>query len=300
MPAFAAPFKVGVLVKDRTPYWHGFEASACEAATALNVEAVAKTPAMLSAPLQLKYLEQIAQAGVQAIVISPVGDELVAPLSALKKKGVHIVTLNTELTAAAADAFVGTDFSKMTDLGAKTFAERVSDGEEAAVFRIADINMTGFSDREQAALKIMKQDRPKTALRTDVFFPGAGPQGLAQAKRLLEKYPACKAVFAGGYEATVAMVRAIKETGRTGKTSVVGFGTTGAITQEVAEAIESGVLAALVCVDSAAIGRKGMETAVALLEKKPVLPAIMVDNVVVTRANLKNYKVVSSAPVPAT
>ncbi|MBI5382629.1 MAG: substrate-binding domain-containing protein [Opitutae bacterium] len=298
---WAAPHKVGVVMKDRSAYWRGFARSAVEAAKELKVEAIAKEPLHLSSPHQVQALQAIAEAGVQALVISPVGSvaqsgdarydaALLDALKKLRERGVQIVTLNNALPDQLAATCIRTDRNAMTQAGVEAFIASVGERGEAAVFRIAAMDVV-VGDRDLAVLKAMKKERPNASLHTDVMFSGTGAEGLVQAERLLAKYPACQTIFAAGYDAMLAMIRVIEKKQLGEKHHVIGFGTTATITPEIAAAIRSGALGALVCVDATAIGRKGMESAVALLDGKTVPAVIEVSHVVVTRANLATIKI---------
>jgi ribose transport system substrate-binding protein len=87
----------------------------------------------------------------------------------------------------------------------------------------------------------------------------------------------------------MAMLKVIQQKGLAGKIKFVGFGFN--LNPEVAAAIESGAMHGWIAQLPQEVGRKGVETAVALLKGQKMPAVVNTDCLVITKDNLKDPKV---------
>ena len=110
-----------------------------------------------------------------------------------------------------------------------------------------------------------------------------------RAELLLTKYPNAKAVFASGTPGTMAMLKVLQQKGLAGKIKFVGFGFN--LNPEVAAAIESGAMQGWIAQLPQEVGRKGVETALAMLKGQKMPAVVNTDCIVITKGNLKDPNV---------
>ena len=78
--------------------------------------------------------------------------------------------------------------------------------------------------REETLRNAVKA-RPGLVLHANIFASSEKNAELDQAMLLLSKFPKVTVVFASATRATLATIKAVRESGLVGKVKVVGFGT---------------------------------------------------------------------------
>jgi ribose transport system substrate-binding protein len=288
--SWAAPAKIGVLLKDRTVFWLAAQKGAEAAAKDAGVELIVKAPLAPNSPAQqLAMLEALLKEPIDALVIAPLTEGSYKPqLTALAARGVKIVAMDTNLSGGLAQAYVGYNQVVMAEDAAKVFANLVGEGS-GGVLRANTVD--GQNVREKTLLAAFKSARPNTVLYTDVFAGGERDDDLPKSMLLLEKHPDVKAVCTLFSNTTLAMTKAIQSKNLAGKVQHVGFGTS--LPDEVVAAIESGAMQAWIAQQPKLIGAKGVEAAAALLQGKSVPATVDVPYAIVTKDNLKSPEIQS-------
>jgi ribose transport system substrate-binding protein len=283
---FGAPFKIGVLLKDKTPgFWIYADKGVNEAAQALGVEVVVRAPpTVMDVGAQVRLLASLANENIDALVIAPTNpDNVEKQVAALAAKGVKVVTLDTPLKAGLAHAFVGSDQGAMGEAAAKIFVAMLREGDEVAVLRNNSVDLTVL-EREKKVFDALKN--VKVVLHADIFASSEKDTEEDQARLLFTKYPHIRAVFASATRGTLATIKAIREKGLVGQVQVVGFGLY--LPAEASKAIADGILAGWVAQQPKDLGYKGVETAVALLQGKSVPAIVHPSFLVLTKENYRD------------
>jgi ribose transport system substrate-binding protein len=286
-----APAKIGVLLKDRDLFWSAAEKGAVAAANAAGAEISVKAPLVPnSLAQQLAMFQALTKEPLDALVIAPLtADEFVAPLTALRAKGVKIVTLDTALAAGVADVHVGYNQAVMAEEAARHFAELVPESGKAALLRANSIE--GMSVREKTLITTFRRLRNQATLYVDVVAGSEKQDDYAKSMLLLETHPGVTAVCTPFTAASLAMIKAIEAKGVAGKIVQVGFGTS--LPAEVVAAIERGVMAGWVAQQPRLIGSKGVEAALELIAGKSLPGSVDVPYFVVTKANLQEPEILA-------
>lgn len=284
-----APAKIGVLLKDRDLFWSAAEKGAVAAAKAAGAEITVKAPPVPnSLAQQLAMLNALTKEPLDALVIAPLTtDEFVAPLTALRAKGVKIVTLDTALPTGVADVHVGYNQAVMAEDAARFFAGLVPENGKAALLRANSIE--GMSVREKTLITTFRNLRSQATLYVDVVAGSEKQDDYAKSVLLLETHPTITAVCTPFTAASLAMIKAIEAKNVSGKIVQVGFGTS--LPAEVVTAIERGAMAGWVAQQPRLIGSKGIETALELIAGKTPAANVDVPYAIVTKANLQSAEV---------
>ena len=281
----AAGHKIGVLLKGRTKFWSVVEQGAQAAGAKLGAEVIVKAPPNESdIAIQIQMLNALAAQGVEAIVIAPGNkDTLAQPAAALAAKGIKIIVIDSPLDGNIGSAFVGTNHHSAGEAAGRLLAGLVGESDEVAIFRHAQ-NNGATGDREVGASAALKAAHPKAIVHGDIY---AGNEMLEQTERanlLLTKYPGTKGVLASGTPGTLAMMGVLAHHAPVGAIKFVGFGFN--LNDEVAAALEAGILHGWIAQQPREIGAKGVEVALDILAGKSVPPVVSIDVYVVTKANL--------------
>jgi len=278
--------KIGVLLKGRNaPFWAVVEKSALETGQQLGVDVVVKMPMTeADVSVQIQLLNALAAQGANAIVIAPINKEALAvPIASIAVRGIKIVVIDTPLSGNAAPVFVGTDQEAAGRAAGKLLATLVSDTDEVSIFKHSQTSGATAS-REIGALAAFREVHAKSIVHSDIFASAEAGVEARQAALLLATHPATKAVLASGTPGTMAMLQVLAARAPAGQVKFVGFGFN--LNEEVAAALEAGILHGWIAQQPREIGLRGVETAIDLLDGKTVPPVVSIDVFVVTKANL--------------
>jgi ribose transport system substrate-binding protein len=288
--AAGAEFKVGLLLKAKGDFWTAMEKGAMEAGRAANAEIIVKSPiSETDVGVQTQLLNALAAQGIQALVIAPTNkDALAGPVAALAAKGIKIVVVDSPLAGSTEHVFVGTNQRAAGEAAGRLLASMVQAKDEVTFLK--HIQGSGATEeREIGALTTLREAYPGIVVHGDIYASSEKGVEVERAEMLLAKYPNAKAVLASGSPGTMAMLKVLQQKGLAGKIKFVGFGFN--LNPEVAAALESGALQGWIAQLPQEVGRKGVETAVALLKGQKMPAEAYTDCLVITKDNLKDPKV---------
>lgn len=289
--AVAAPYKIGVLLKDKTPgYWTYAAKGAEEAGKALGADLVIKAPpTVLDVNAQRLLLQALAKENIQALVIGATNPEQLEPAVAeFAAKGVKIVTLDTPLKDGLANTFVAVDHAAAGDATARYFSSLIKDGDEVCILRNNGLDRPVL-ERERKFFDVMKETHSNLILHGDIYASSEKDSEEDRARMLLEKYPNSKAVFASATRGTLALIKVAREKNLVGKIKIVGFGTY--FPAEASAAMDDGLLIGWMAQLPKDLGTKGVESAVALLSGKEVPAVVRPASILITKANVKDPQI---------
>jgi ribose transport system substrate-binding protein len=285
LPSFAAGPKIGVLLKGRAKFWQVIDQTAVASGNKLGAEVIVKAPmAEADVAVQIQLLNALAAAGAQAIIIAPTNkDALAEPVAALAAKGIKIIVIDSPLAGAAGTTFIGTDHHAAGEAAGKLLASLIGDTDEITLLRHAQ-NNGATGERESGAVDKIKAAHPKVVVRGDIYASTENGVEAERAQLALTRYPQAKGILASGTPGTMAMCELLTKNGG-GAVKFVGFGVN--LNPTVASALEAGTMHGWVAQLPVEIGRKSIESALALINGQMVPAVIHTDFVVVTKANLK-------------
>jgi ribose transport system substrate-binding protein len=222
------------------------------------------------------------------VIVPANQDALSAPVAAVAAKGAKIVVLESPLTGKASPVFVATDHTRAGAAAGQLVATLVSETDEVSFLNSAQTN-SATTEREKAALAKLRELHPKAIVHSDIYASAEAGMEAEKARLLLTRHPSTKAIFSSGTGGTLAMLKVLQEEKRAGAIKLVGFGFN--LNGDVATAIRDGNMQGWVAWQPRALGRQGVETALALLKGESVPAVVNTDFVVVTSENLNDAKV---------
>lgn len=289
-----AATRIGVLLKGDTSFWHAVADGCRAAAASAGAEVIVRAPASESDIAgQVALLETLAGEDIQALVIAPSSSTaLSAPVLAVAAQGVKVVVIDSPLDVDV-PAYLATNHTDAGEAAGRLLASLVGDRDEVAILRH---NRTGGATmlRESSGFSALNAAHEGIVVQRDVFSGIAAGQELAQARLLLEKYPAVKGILASSTPGTMAMLQALEDTGRAGSVKFVGFGFN--LNATVASALERGIMHGWIAQLPTEIGERGTRTALALLNRESVPEVAFCDFRVITKANLHDPAVQALLP----
>lgn len=233
---------------------------------------------------QVNMVENAVNRKVDAILLAPSDPDALVP--AVKKAWearIPVVIIDSQLADGAEkyyQSFLSTDNKKAGELAAKALIDKVgTTGKIAVMSYVAGAGseigrVGGFTDYIKANSKLeivgpyYSQSQMATALNqtTDVLAANSDLKG----------------IFGANEPTAIGMGRAIKQAGKAGKVTAIGFDGN----QDLQEFVKDGTLAATVVQGSYQMGDIGVATLLKLLKKEKVEKTIDTGVVVVTKDNV--------------
>ncbi len=283
--------KVGLLMKDRTPFWRSVEAGAAAEVRQAGGTLVAKAPSVSSnTGQQLALLDLLAEEeNLAALLVGPLSvEDFRRPLAALASRGVKVVVIDTPPTEEPlGHVAIGYDQAEMARAAARAFAALAGPTDEYALLHIVSYDVTVVRERE--FLGELRRVRPEAVVRADRDSTERIHDDYLQCCKLLDNHPNARAVATLYTGSSLDMMRALKTKGRAGAVKHLGFGV--GLPAEVAEAIEADQLHAWVAQLPDEIGRAAAKAALDLLAGVRVPKPIAPEYFIVTRQNISDRRI---------
>ncbi len=108
---------------------------------------------------QLKKLDEFRQEGIDGLVITPVYSELVAEkLKAMKREGITVVTINTDIDDSGRLAYVGCDYVKSGKAAAGLLGMMNSGKEERVILVVGSQMVLAHAQRLKGIFDTLRED----------------------------------------------------------------------------------------------------------------------------------------------
>ena len=271
IPSLAAP-KIGVLLGDSvSPFGRELSRACSDIGTQRRLAIALKTPPSAENVAQMQRLlagwENDADIKALIVACGLGASELSKSLQPFVARGVPVVALLGHLSPGVAKATVLVDENAVIAAAVAECVRLAGPTAEVAMLR-SNLREGQMNDRERLVIRGLHERYPDLPIHADVFMNADGSTPAAQAKLLLEKYPKITLVYSPYTTATMAMIAAIHDTGRTGHIAHVGIGA--GVPPECADALEHGELTALVAMAPHDVADKAMTAAADLLAGRPV------------------------------
>jgi LacI family transcriptional regulator len=143
---------------------------------------------------------------------------MVNAASAMKKKGIPVVTTNTDLDASVRDAFVGIDNRAAGLIAGFLVGRHLCNRSVANVAVVVETHpVRCHEEREMGFRSILRQRFPMINVIDAVKWDGSYDRTYASAKSLLEQWPEIDGIYntSGGNH---GLAKALEEEGRLGRT----------------------------------------------------------------------------------
>jgi ribose transport system substrate-binding protein len=273
-PAADAKPRVALVLKTlNNPFFVDMQRGAEEAAKRLNVDLVVQAAEReTDVEKQMQIIENLIQARVGALAITPSGSREVVPaVGKANAAGIPVVIVDTRLDAkAAADAgvrtaaFVGSDNYR----GGQIIGEYLvkASGGAAKVAILEGIPGHDTGDQRIRGFRDAVKETPGVQVVASQTANWERDQGFTVFQNMLQANAAIDTVFACNDMMALGAIEAIRAAGRTGKVRVLGFDAV----QDARRAIEAGTMAATVAQFPDEMGRVAVESAVKAVKGESV------------------------------
>jgi ribose transport system substrate-binding protein len=281
--------RVALVLKTlNNPFFIEMQRGAEEAAKALNVDlTVQAAERETDVDKQMQIIEDLIQAKVDALAITPSGSREVVPaIGKANQANIPVVVVDTRLDAkAAAEAgvrtatFVGSDNYRGGQLIGE-YLVKVSGGkakvailEGIAGHETGDSRVRGFRDAVKGA--------PGISIVASQTANWERDQGFNVFQNILQAHPDLDTVFACNDMMALGAIEAINAAEKAGRIRVLGFDAV----KDARAALESGAMAATVAQYPDEMGRTAVEMAVKAIKREPVAADVGVRIGLVTKEN---------------
>lgn len=218
---------------------------------------------------QARLLNEHIEQRVNALVVAPSGSaQVVEALNRAAENGILVILVDTDAPVAKKSALIGTDNLKGGALAAANLAEAIEGTGEVAV-----ISGVPTSASQNDRVKGFIDEIAKTPGITVVDQqPGNSEREPAKAVMLsfLHAHPGLKGVFATNDEMALGAAEAVDLLNGRGQVAIIGFDGT----PDAARAIVEGRMTGSIAQSPVEMGRRGVLSAIALLEGRTVAGVI--------------------------
>lgn len=204
---------------------------------------------------QLKKLDEFRQEGIDGLVITPVYSELVAEkLKAMKREGITVVTINTDIDDSGRLAYVGCDYVKSGKAAAGLLGMMNSGKEERVILVVGSQMVLAHAQRLKGIFDTLREDYKNIRVSRIIENNEDDETSYQLIKEALQEDPGLMGIcFAGaGHEGGL---RAIKELGLGGVLRVVTYD----MTDVVKKNLKENVIFATVCQEPYKQGYLGVD-----------------------------------------
>ena len=248
-------------------FWKSIHAGALTAARELGVEIIWKGALKEDdRNEQIQIVETLANAGVDALVLTPMDDRaLVAPVVEAKRVGIPTVIFNSALQGDHHVAYISTDNFKGGVLAAEYVGSLLNGKGNVILIRVI-ASVEGSTKREEGFLQTLRTKFPDIRILSDNQYAGVTTETAYQlSENLLNRYADVQAIFTPNESSTFGCLRALEDHGLAGKIIHVGFDSS----KKLIEALEARKIKGLILQDPVGMGYQSVRTAVAYLKKQP-------------------------------
>lgn len=192
--------------------------------------------------VQLKLIDELVNAGINALVIVPLeSEEIVNRLRELSEQGMPVILLNSELTGFEPLCYIGSDYY----VGGRTAAGLMHGFSKVSPLRILLMNGSEYLSSQQQRRKGFIDEMLELEPDCEIIESGditSDPEyAFRAAKEMLKKHPGINAVYTVPDNAA-AVANAVQAAGRTGSLVHIGF----AMTDATRPYLLSGSISALI------------------------------------------------------
>ena len=273
-PTSDAKPRVALVLKTlNNPFFIDMQRGAEEAAQRLDVDLVVQAAEReTDVDKQMQIIENLIQARVGALAITPSGSREVVPaVGKANEAGIPVVIVDTRLDAKAAQdarvrttSFVGSDNYRGGQIVGEYLVK--ASGGRARVAILEGIPGHDTGDQRVRGFRDAVKATPAVQIVASQTANWERDQGFTVFQNMLQANPAIDTVFACNDMMALGAIEAIRAAGRTGTIRVLGFDAV----QDARKAIQAGTMAATVAQFPDEMGRVAVESAVKALKGEQV------------------------------
>lgn len=265
------------------PFYITMACAAQQEAEKRGVKLTVNGSAQWDVSVQRPIIDSVAAKHPDALLISPVDTAALTPaLQQMQGAGTKVVLVDTDVSDSSVGVSrISSDNEAGGRTAAKALARLMGDKGSAIVISVkpgvstTDARIKGFTDE-------MKQNHPDITLLPVLYDNDLPATAASQIQSTLAAHPDLAGVFAGNTNTAQGISTGLQAAGKQGKVKVAAFD---AEPDEITS-LTNGTLDVLVAQDPGAIGRQGVDQALAAIDRKKVTAHIGTDMVAITKANM--------------
>ena len=265
------------------PFYISLRCGVETAAENAGYKLTTQEPAKFDATLQTEKVNALVANPPDALLIAPTDDKAMkSPIQQVKNNGSEIIEVDTALAdESVATSSISSDNTEGGKLAAKTLAELAGD-KSGSVLVLDTIAGTSTTNERAAGFEEELENYPNLKSVGIQFTQNEPAEAASKVTAAIAAHPDLIGIFATNLNTGEGAATGLRNAGKLEDISLVGFD---ASPSEV-DGLRKGEYEALIAQDPAAIGRQGVEQAVAALEGKPVERKITADLHALTRENM--------------
>lgn len=270
-------------IETSNPYFETLELSIRKELESQGHRLMSRDP-KADAQLQNQQIQELIDEGVKAVFLSPVDSELISEgLEALDEAGVPVINIDTQVKASdLTETFIGSDNKNAGYVCGEDLRKRLPNGGKVLLLECATRNsvnqrITGFEEAiANAGFEVLN--------RTDVN--GEKEAAKTAMAQLLAEYSEIDAVMCGNDPIALGALEAIEEADRKG---ILIYGVDGSPEVKAKLAENNLSLVGTGAQSPINIGKKAVETALAIMNGESYEKEVMEDTFLITRDNVELY-----------
>jgi len=245
-------------------YFAAAQSGAQEVSGGLNIDFTFNGPTALNASQQVSMINGYIAQGYDVLAISAVDPtSLVPALTEAKKKGIKVITWDSDVQPEARDYYVN---AATSDGIGESLAKLASEKFKGTNVDVAILTSTPTDPNQtewiNSIKKAIKEKYTNLNIVTTQYDNGEPAQALAAAGDILKAYPNVKAIIAPESIALPAAAEAIEKAGKQGQVYVTGLANPAVMKQYV----HSGTVEQFVLWDVKTLGKLTMHVARAVAD----------------------------------
>ncbi len=236
---------------------------------------------------QVTIIQRFTTEGVDGIVMAACDAAALVPhLQAAKDQGIVVVTIDSGIMDRAIPASnVATDNVAAAAKAADTLAELIEEEGDIGIITF-DPNAESSIDRERGFVDQLKEKYPNIKIAEILCCDSDTAKALSVTESMLNNHPELKGIFAANQPGGQGAAQGLKNRPEL-DVKLVAFDSS----EAELEALEEGIIQALIVQNPYAMGYKGVEQAILALAGKEVERLLDTEVVVVTQENIDDPEV---------
>ncbi|MEV0681959.1 ABC transporter substrate-binding protein [Actinosynnema sp. NPDC050436] len=265
------------------PFYISMECGFREAAKARGYEVDVQAPAKFDSTLQTPIVTGVLANKPGAVLIAPTDDKAMAgPLKQLKDAGIKVVEVDTKLEdTSIASSTISSDNEQGGQLAAQTLA-RLTGDKPGSVLVLNTKAGTSTTDARARGFEEEITKYPNLKYVGQQYTDNEPDQAASKVTATLAANPDLIGVFATNLNTGEGAATGLRNAGKTGVVNLIGFDASPKQVQD----LRGGAVQALIAQDPAAIGRIGVEQAIAAIEGGAVKRDIETTLLALTKADM--------------
>lgn len=240
-------------------FWQAVQSGAQKAAQDMNVRVTYEGPENESqVDKQIEMLQAALDRKPQAICFAALDSKAAIPLlEKAKAANIPVIGFDSGVDSDIPVTTAATDNIAAAGAAADKMAELIGGSGEVALVVHDQTSATGIGRRD-GFVKRIEEKHPNIKIVDIQYGGGDHLKSTDLAKAIIQAHPNLKGFFGANEGSAIGVLNAVKETGKEGQITVIGYDSG----KQQLDAVRSGTAAGAITQDPIGIGRKCVESAV--------------------------------------